>query len=86
MIAFAPKGDRVAVAHGPHAIQIRETIDYAELVRLDLPANLSPEALGWSADGARLCVLVTGHRLFYWALTELRHELAKLGLDWAENR
>jgi WD40 repeat protein len=82
MIAFSPDGRFVALAQGPNLVQLRDTRDYDELVRLELPTALAVGSLGWSPDSTRLYVLAPGHRLFYWALPDLRKELAKLGVDW----
>jgi WD40 repeat protein len=85
-IAYSPDGRYVALALGANSLQLRDGRDYAELVRLEPPMALSLEALGWSPDSTRLYVHQAGHRVCYWSLPELRGELAKLGLDWAEPR
>jgi WD40 repeat protein len=79
---YSPDGKLVALRHGRDALEVRETTNYAPLLRLEPPSALRVEHIEWSPDGSSLFVLCTGHRLARWDLAAIRHELARRGLDW----
>jgi WD40 repeat protein len=83
-IAYSPDGRYVALAHGANGVQLRDARDYMELVRLEPPMALGLEAIGWSPNSKRLYVHQAGHRVCHWSLPEIRGELARLELNWAE--
>jgi WD40 repeat protein len=64
------------------AIVLRELPGGAELMTLTPPRPLAVRHWTFSPDGARLIVLARNGQVVEWDLTELRRELAKMGLDW----
>jgi WD40 repeat protein len=57
-----------------------------ELVTLKPPLSIAVRNALLSGDGSRLWLLAGGYRIFEWNIGELRKELAKLSLDWAEQK
>jgi WD40 repeat protein len=85
-LTFSPDGKLLAVQRGDDDVQLWELPQFRPLVHLRAPHALGLHALQLNAAGTRLWLLCEGHRVFEWNLTNLRHELAKLGLDWQDGR
>ena len=81
-----PGAPLVAVSTTDGRLRFRHLPDGAEV--LTLPAATRAQVIGWlfSPDARKIYVIPQSGPPLEWELAELRRELAKLGLDWAEGR
>jgi WD40 repeat protein len=79
---YSHDGRLLAARHGEGGLELRETVNYELLLRLEPPAALRAEHMKWSCDGQSIFMLCTGHRLARWDVAAIREELARRGLDW----
>jgi WD40 repeat protein len=79
---FSPDGRWLACDRPMGEVEVRDTRDWSEQVRLIPPVRIDVNSVAWSREGDRLYVLGTGHRVFEWNLSALRRELAARKLAW----
>jgi signal transduction histidine kinase len=81
-MAFAANGGMIAIARSHDEIQLLDTTAGTELATLASPDPLAVAGLRLSEDGHVLAAGGPNGRIQLWNLSELRRELARLGLDW----
>ncbi|MBI5688729.1 MAG: protein kinase [Verrucomicrobia bacterium] len=79
---FSPDGRWLACDRPMGEVEVRDTRDWSEQVRLIPPVRVDINSVAWSREGDRLYVLGTGHRVFEWNLSAFRRELAARKLAW----
>jgi hypothetical protein len=79
---FMPDGSEFWLAEDARNAALHDTHTFETL--LPLPAGTLPLAV--SPDGRHLAVSVDARRLQVWDLSEVRHQLRALGLDWVKRR
>jgi WD40 repeat protein len=79
---FSRDNRLVVLRSRPDVLELVGLPELHSLLRLEPPGKLGTMHHALSPDGTKLWVLAHGARVFEWDLTELRVELAKLGLDW----
>jgi hypothetical protein len=62
-------------------VDLRTLLDATELIQLLAPKTAQIKAIQFSHDGARLLMRTGAGGLREWDLTELRRQLATIGLD-----
>ena len=86
-IEFSRNNRMFAVAYNRTHVRLYETSTGRELATLS-PPNLAPimggKALEFSPDGQWLLAVKNDGETVAWNLPVIRHELAKLGLDWED--
>jgi WD40 repeat protein len=80
--AFADSGAIMALSVSPQQISLSDPADGHEFARVSTnqPIGHYPAAL--SADGSKLAAITGRQTVLIWDLRRIRHELAKMGLDW----
>jgi hypothetical protein len=81
-ISFSDDSRLVAARQERETFQLLSFPDCHELVTLRPPMVLHFHSACLSGDGRCLWMLAPGYRVFEWNFSQLRPELAKLGLDW----
>jgi serine/threonine protein kinase/WD40 repeat protein len=82
---FSPDSRLLAVEDSAGAIRLVSTVTGKLVVRLEAPEQTRLVPKSFTPDGTRLIGSgVDTEALHIWDLRELRHGLAKLGLDWDE--
>jgi WD40 repeat protein len=84
---FSPDGSLVALAYRPHQpggqIELVEPASGRQLAILTAPNPDPIAAMAFSHDGSLLAVACNNaHAIQLWDLRSIRHELAKMDLDW----
>lgn len=81
-LVISPDSRLLATATTDGQITLRNMPSGVELMRLTPPSPVRLSDWRFAPDCQRLYVLTITGRVFDWNLSELRHELAKLKLDW----
>ena len=85
-MAFSHDGRWFAYARSPAIIELVEAGTGRALVSLEAPDRLQLRGLAFSPKSDTLAAAVENGVVQLWNLAELRRELARLGLDWEDER
>jgi WD40 repeat protein len=81
IVALSPDGRRLAASPSPSSVAIWDVEQRRHLVTLPEERTMI-WSFTWSPDGDRLAVGLADGGLSLWTLSQIRDELARLGLEW----
>jgi WD40 repeat protein len=80
-VAFSPDSRMLAIAHSRYVVELIEPFSGKTLAVLEAPHRESLDGCAFSSDSTRLAISEET-RVQLWDLTELRHRLQAMTLDW----
>ena len=80
----SPNSRLLATYNASGRFVLRELPSGEELILLTPPQSIPVQNFQFSVDSARLLFVSNNGQMFDWDLSEIRRELAKLGLDWSD--
>ena len=83
-IYSSPDSRLLATYNASGRFVLRELPGGKELILLTPPQSIPVQNFQFSADSTRLLFMSNNGQMFDWDLREIRHELAKLELDWPD--
>ena len=86
MILFSSPDSRLLATYTPGGrFVLRELPGGKELIVLTPPQSIPIQDFQFTPDSKRLLFMSNNGQMFEWDLSEIRHDLAKLGMDWKDH-